>query len=60
MSFAGIVTFKKNLDTLMDSTAFKNADEGDRLKMGGCLLRSEFGAPIIGPTKELVPKIDKK
>ncbi len=40
MSFAGIGQFRKNLDALMDSDAFKNANEGERLRMGGMLVRS--------------------
>jgi hypothetical protein len=43
MSFAGMRTFEKNLSTLMDSEAFKNADEGARLNMGYRLLKSKYG-----------------
>lgn len=44
MSFAGITAFKKNLDVLMSSETFKKADDSARLRMGGLLLRSKFGA----------------
>ncbi len=40
MSYAGIIDFKNSLDDLMDSDSFKKANEGDRLIMGGALIRS--------------------
>ena len=43
MSFAGIVQFKENLDRLMESEAFKNADDGQKMVMGTRLLRSKYG-----------------
>lgn len=58
MSFAGILTFKKNLESLMDSDAFKRADDGERLRMGGSLLRSSYGACGMSVVKQLMPEKD--
>jgi len=43
MSFSGLDQFRKNLDYLMDSDAFKNASDAERLKLGSALLRSRYG-----------------
>lgn len=58
MSFAGILTFKKNLESLMDSEAFKKASDADRLRMGGALMRSSYGACGISGVKPLLPAKD--
>jgi hypothetical protein len=43
MSIAGIKQFSDNLDTLMESEAFKKADDTQRMVMGTRLLRSNYG-----------------
>jgi hypothetical protein len=43
MSFNGITQFKKNLEALMESEAFKEADDAHRLILGGALMRSRYG-----------------
>lgn len=43
MSFVGIQQFRENLDTLMESKAFKKANDGERIKMGVQLLRGKYG-----------------
>lgn len=53
MSFNGIATFDKNLRALMASDAFKNANDAERLKLGGTLLRSGYGAMAVSAPKEL-------
>lgn len=53
MSFAGVLTFKKNLEALMETKVFKEADSAQRLHLGGLLLRSRYGAPLIGSIQEL-------
>lgn len=58
MSFAGILTFKKNLEAVMDSEAFKKASDADRLRMGGALMRSSYGACGISGIKPLLPEND--
>lgn len=59
MSFNGIAQFNRNLRLMMDSKAFKKADQGARMSMGGLLLRSKYGAPIIGETKPLKKQCEK-
>lgn len=60
MSFNGIVQFEKNLRTMMDSDAFKKADDGERLRLGGTLMRSSYGARAISQPKELVDDQESK
>ena len=43
MSLAGITIFNTNLNKLMESKAFKEADGAQRLRLGGALLRSRYG-----------------
>jgi len=43
----------------MASDRFKNATPGQRLRLGGMLLRSRYGAPLVGSVKELKPKQPK-
>ena len=57
MSFAGIVAFKKNLDIVMDKT--KDMSDGERMKIGGMLLRSSYGA-CSTTVKELKINDNKK
>lgn len=59
MSFAGITQFKKNLDALMASEAFKNADDGKRMRMGAALLGSRYGADGSEP-KDLASDLREK
>lgn len=42
-SFAGMTTFNANLNRLMESKTFKEADEVQKLQLGGLLLRSKYG-----------------
>ena len=56
MSFAGLKQFDKNLRAVMDSDAFKKADEAEKLRISGRLVRSEYGAGSLfglGAVKEL-------
>lgn len=56
MSFNGIRQFENNLRSLMGSDAFKKADDAERLRMGGALLRSKYGLGSFcgfGKTEEL-------
>lgn len=53
MSFTGIVQFRENLDTLMESKAFKNASDGKQLEMGYRLLNSRYGLSFFGSVKIL-------
>lgn len=43
MSFSGIVQFDKNLRLLMNSEAFKEADDAQKLDLGYRLLKSKYG-----------------
>lgn len=43
MSLSGIGRYAENLDRLMKSEAFKNADDGERLRLGYRLLNSRYG-----------------
>lgn len=43
MSFAGFKEYVENLDTLMESDAFKKMDWGERLEAGYSLLNSKYG-----------------
>lgn len=47
MSLAGIHTFNENLNKLMNSEAFKKADESERLDWGYRLLNSKFGLNML-------------
>lgn len=53
MSMNGIAQFSKNLKTLMATERFKKADDGDRMRLGGTLMRSSYGAAWGGKVKEL-------
>ena len=56
MSFAGLTTFKANLDKVMASPAFRQADDSQRLRMGRALLNSKYGRGSffgLGPVREL-------
>jgi hypothetical protein len=53
MSSAGIVQYKENLDKLTSSESFRNASEGDRLKMGRALLNSKYGSRRFGKVEKL-------
>jgi len=46
MSFAGLMTFERNLRTMMQSEAFKRADPAEQVLMGRKLLRSRFGGRL--------------
>lgn len=61
MSFAGITTFRKNLNLVMESKAFKNSDDTGKLHIGGRLFFSKYGIGAyfgFGKVHEL-PKNEK-
>jgi len=43
MSFAGLKQFESNLSTLIESAAFKESNEAERLDLGYRLLMSRYG-----------------
>lgn len=60
MSFNGALIFKRNLEKLMASDAFKKADDAERLQLGGMLLRSKYGVYALSAPKPLQPEPDEK
>lgn len=56
MSVNGLKQFDMNLRTLMESKSYKEADDVERIRMGGMLLRSKYGIGSFcgfGKTHEL-------
>jgi hypothetical protein len=43
MSFAGLEQFDRNLRAMMDSDAFKQADDSEKIGFGVLLMRSKYG-----------------
>jgi len=56
MSIAGLPIFIKNLETLMESKAFKQSSDIEQLILGRKLLRSKFGIGFYCKTQELKKK----
>ena len=55
MSLAGLHQFKENLDTLMNSQAWREADDCQRLHLGYALLNSRYGGGIWGWWRRIRP-----
>lgn len=59
MSFNGISTYVSNLNRLMDSMAFKEADDAEKMRLGGRLFFSKYGIGSFygfGPVHKLPEK----
>lgn len=57
MSLAGLKTFEQNLRKLMACSAFKKADEAQKLNMGQRLINSKFGGTMGFKIEELPPPL---
>ena len=60
MSLNGLKQFSDNINTLMDTDAWKDADFGARCNMGYRLLNSKYGVGLFGRVSPFRPKTRRK